>query len=552
MPATLAPPNARKRQVSRSARPQRVTPLESESQIDFVDRCRRQLRGSTDEVVAYAYREWKSAGREDEVNAIAERQFPQERFKRVNNRPVFVEHTKTRVVTHPETGEQREVTEVYDRRTLEGMVRRCNERILDTGDFSPIIDGHTPEPEAVENGVRMPDVLGYSGPYRMGIVGNRNPKYAIFCDEWHHKDCLDRLDKLQRRSPEVWMEDNISDRFFDPIAALGSSTPRLDMGLTQFARTADGRLVEKYSAVPVTPSGSSTFIPGDNGERRRTDKLEAGEPNMLSPEDVKQIVTALKQTDVWQWAQSQMQASEDTGIVDHNEADDVDPPLIPPSGATDHVEDQQLKHYECDDDDTDMVAQYMSGEADDEQLTEYMRSKRGHYQAEGSAEDGDPGHPAGDPSVAEGKLSYSRTSSREGGDMAVKYHRLLKEHTDLKQRVQGLEGQNRDKYRRARLSQRQAEGVIFDMDDEWEVVKGMTDKQFDQHVDRTMEKYERAPMSHVFPSLPTPDLPAPDSKKTQKYARERSDMIQKLILSSRERGTELSWEEAAVKVDSAA
>src|SRR5690606_8345627 len=92
--------------------------------------------------------------------------------------------------------------------------------------------------------------------------------------------------------------------------------------------TSDGRLVQKYSAAAVAPSGSNTFLPSDHGERRR-DHYDAGETDMLSPEEVKQIVDAIEQLD---WVQGVRQML-DASSPDPGMGAPPDPGMDPAAGA---------------------------------------------------------------------------------------------------------------------------------------------------------------------------------------------------------------------------
>ena len=245
-------------------------PQQNESQADFADRCHVSMGDghSTDSKNAVCFQTWRMHKGVDSLDQTAVQRFSNGDFVQVKDVPVFTEHTTT-----DSDGNM----VVYDRNALEAIAERCNERIEDTGDFSPITDGHTPDREASERGVPMPEVLGYAGPYRLGRVGNKNPRWAIFADEWWHKDDVQKLKKLRRRSPEVWLEDRMEDRFFDPIAALGAETPRLDMGMTRFARTGDGREVAKYTA--AAPSAFSVDIKDEIDVREGRQDYDCGLPH---------------------------------------------------------------------------------------------------------------------------------------------------------------------------------------------------------------------------------------------------------------------------------
>ena len=111
----------------------------------------------------------------------------------------------------------------YTRDVLEAIAENMNRRISDTGDFTPICAGHTPTDDERRRGVPMPDLVGFSGPFYVGMLGGDNPRPAIYAKNWAiFRDEVDRARKLPRRSVEVWREENPRDRYFDPIALLGA------------------------------------------------------------------------------------------------------------------------------------------------------------------------------------------------------------------------------------------------------------------------------------------------------------------------------------------
>lgn len=541
-----------------------LAPLQGETQVAFMDRALRTLPGSTDHKTAVAMAAWSNSGRDAHLEQIVRQRFPASKFRRVRNRPVFVEHTKPRMKRDPVTGHEYEVLEKYDRDALAAIVDRCNERILDTGDFSPLTEGHTPDPEEVAKGARVPDVLGYSGPYRLGMIGNKKPRWAVFCDEFQHLESVPKLDRMTRRSPEVWLEERMQDRFFDPIAALGAETPRLDTGLGRFGRRADGRLVEKYSAAAVAPSGANTFIPSDGGERKREYAADAqpsdnGAKPMMSPEDVKMIVDAIEQLPWVQFVKEQMGAQAGGGPDEAAGAGAAPPPSAPAEPPPPPAPDQNAagmppappmgapgaappppmapqQQYQCDDDDKSMASRYAAGEVSDDEFMDHFKGRKESYAASlgtGTAVTENPGKPAGTGEVAD-RAAYSRSEH----DTRVRYARLERDHNELKSKVNKLEREKRDQYRRGKLLERQAEGYVFDLDEELKDTGDLSDPQFERHLAR-VERYERSPLG--TPVLFTPPL---DPPKTDKYQLARVEGIKKLAA---EKGC--SWDEAKRQYD---
>jgi hypothetical protein len=255
------------------------TPTKDESQDDFISRCHSALSDEfteTDQRNAVCFRQWREGrGSGDSVERKAREKFGSDKFVKVADVPIFAEHT---------TKDREGNVVVYDKAALQAIATRCNERILDTNDFCPITNGHTPDEEQARQGAESPDIVGYAGNFHLGMIGNKSPRWAIFTDEYHFADEHDKLAKKPRRSVEIWTEDRMEDRFFDPIAALGAETPRLDLGLVYAKRqAANGRFVQKYAArsvrvkyqapggaVPVAP-GAMAVSPkkfGTNGKKR--------------------------------------------------------------------------------------------------------------------------------------------------------------------------------------------------------------------------------------------------------------------------------------------
>jgi len=226
-----------------------------------------------------------------------ESQFGEDEFLAVDNVPVFCEHETT-------TKDGRQIVFGYDELKL--VADRCNRRIAESGDYAAISIGHTPSPEAKSAGAPDPDVVGFAGPYRMGVLGKpgQRQRHAILADFHIFKDDVGRFKKHPRRSPELWLEDRYEEMFLDPIALLGAEAPRLDLGLLYsavFHRGGKSRRVEKYAA--VSPGPGNVFVPGDDS----TKQPYSGENPMEMQDDVIQrICEAIGQTDEMQFIRQLM------------------------------------------------------------------------------------------------------------------------------------------------------------------------------------------------------------------------------------------------------
>lgn len=311
----------------------KIAPRPGENQVSFIERCDRELYSRIPDTIErsrFLLQCWSDAGGDRELAEIAANRFPASEFHTVRNLVQFPEHVTTDI-----RGERRK----YDRKTLATIVRRCNERILDTGDFAILSEGHTPEAEDLATGAKMPETLGYVGPFRLARIGNRKPRWAIFADEHYHRSDLEKVKKRPRRSPEVFLDDMI----LDPIAALGAETPRLDTGIVRNCRKPDGRVVMKYSTASVAcyPSAGNTSPQSFRGKKKENyaagdkpmdnpnsnDDLEnhdgAAELSDVGDEQLQKIIlgvaAAVMQSKPMQWVVSQMPPDWSPGEGEHDD-----------------------------------------------------------------------------------------------------------------------------------------------------------------------------------------------------------------------------------------
>lgn len=562
-----------------------LTPLPNESQPEFAERFHSEMSQripETDARTRECFRLWdKYRAMADPLRNKANSTFRNDEFDIHQNVPVFTEHT-----TRDRAGNM----VIYDRRALAAILDRCNHRISDTGNFAPLIEGHTPDRESQAAGASMPPVLGYAGPYRLGMIGNENPRWAIFADEYHHKEDADKLRKLRRRSPEVWLEERMEDRFFDPIACLGAETPRLDMGMTRFCLTASGRAVEKYSA--AFPSATNVFVPQQGDDDKQS---YSGEATMaLSPEDLNQIVDAMMQTEPMQWAISQMGSE---GAAPESVAPDglgeggldaAPPEALPapdmPGGEPAPMgepapepmgdpmggapmddaqmtapEDDEMQPYSCDDEDYDQMQAYMAGDITDDEMMEYAAGKRRKrrpgarkksYMADGSVDDSDT-HPKGEGDIEPDQKNYSRD------------RRAQARYSRLEAKVRRLEAHNRNlqsQQKRIELDRERADraATLTDlsryhrMDEEKEIERcdpeRMSREIYEDHLEAIKTNYEKLPVG--IPMVYAPDLPH-EARDQDKYSKETVDKAKAYVLSERNAGRDCDWRSALEHVATA-
>src|SRR6056297_1601491 len=204
----------------------------------------------------------------------------------------------------------------YDAAKLGEIIRENNHRIADVDAFPTLVDRHT-----APSGHRdpaPPRTLGAIGPFRLGMVGRLNPRFAIFGDEYSKKEAADELASRPGRSVEVLTLKTNGSSYINPVAAI-SEAPRLPLPVQfSFSGEEDG-IVERYAAVapysavaPAFPGGMNTDVkkfdfssPG-SGDSDPSQSQESGQ--MLQDQDIKQLVDAIMATEQMQWVSQQMNA----------------------------------------------------------------------------------------------------------------------------------------------------------------------------------------------------------------------------------------------------
>lgn len=265
----------------------------------------------------------------------------QNRFIIEHNVPLLDEHEIDEPSIDPTTGKQTGMkTAKYTADVLQSMCNNMNARIEDTGDYCAISLGHTPDYDQRVAGQPEPEVLGFCGPFYVARIGAKRPRACIYAANWAiKKERYEESKKYPRRSVEIFREDNLHDRYFDPVAVLGGEMPARDLGLA-YSRRHQGRLVTRYSsaAMAAAPSQYNTFLPGYGGDdrKRRYSKLEQqeGSEMALTDQDIAQIIEALMNTAEMQYVSEQMQsagAKGDPTQVDPNAG--LDPNSAPPDAA---------------------------------------------------------------------------------------------------------------------------------------------------------------------------------------------------------------------------
>lgn len=523
-----------------------VWPMLNERQDAFVERADRVLkrsipdRNSRMSAIAQAWsmspseQQLQQRAREALASAVDSTADKLDQFYVTRtNRPIFPEH-ETR---GPDGSVQR-----YDRAALAAIVDRCNRRIIDTGDLAAMSAGHTPTPSQQATGMQMPDMVGFTGPFRLGLIGQDAPRWCIFADEHIFKDDYSRVLKMPRRSPEVWLEPKMADRVLDPIAVLGSETPRLDTGIGRFSRRLDPARytnVARYSMAAM-PSGSNTFVP--------TGKYSAEGENMDS-QMVQSIVEAVMQglasTAQWAWLTQQMgaeqnpvPASADTGPTPSpetipaagdsvsaqapgatsasnseaapgtpNTTDSATPNDAAPAQPTATAPAPEASASQTDNTDSGATPDELASMNDDEKQEYsrlspthqygYMKARRRHCKA-----------------GAGGAMQYSADIEK------ARYSKLEQALVQSQGEVAALRRERTRTERYSRLSQL-AQVFDFNADEEIADCVSMNDDQFNRHCERTIAKYSRRDPMAGMPDLLLPSLEAAkaDEDKKERYSR---------------------------------
>lgn len=295
--------------VAIATRPAAPQPAQGEAYAAFVARAHQALMQSipdpTDRNQA-VWEAWSAAhGTNDQDRA--DQFFAPDKYEKRPNVCYFAEHEAS-----SKDAEGNPVIRRYDATKLGEIVDENNLRIADVDAYPTIIDRHTAGP-----GMRDPSpprTLGAAGPFRLGMVGRVQPRFAIFADEYVRRDCKDAMADRPGRSVEVLTMKANGRTYINPIAAI-SEAPRLPLPVQFSFGQEDGEVVERYQAVApysvaaaAFPGGGNTFtqkFDADGDDPAANPTQESGQ--MLQDQDIRQIVEAIMNTDQMKWVAQQMQ-----------------------------------------------------------------------------------------------------------------------------------------------------------------------------------------------------------------------------------------------------
>lgn len=422
---------------------------------------------------------------------------------------------------------------VYDKPRLEAIIEKCNKRISDTGDYAAVTLGHTPDSEDGD----QPPLIGFAGPFRLGVVGEDEPKLGILADFRIFHEDVKAYRKHPRRSVEIWKDetpDGDVDIHFDPIACLSGVAPKLDLGLV-YSKDRHSQKPERYEM--STAGGTNTFIPTTDGSEKKKPERNNKEPSMLSPEDLGQIAEAMKP----------MIAEAVNEIIPAAPAMEPAPGGMPPvDTAMPDYDPDQMGHMgakfakyakEGEDDDNDGALRYMEtfDDGENDHFRKYMgdhddgRQKDMYNLLEGymKSDNYEAGAGYKCPDKEDSEQYSAKKYRKENTDLRVKYRKEVADRKSLQTKYFKLESETVDLRKAEKYAKRKAvftdlitEGYCVDVENEIETTESFTDEQFSRHVEKTIpEQYSRVPGGTV----PIPgDVPLPgktaDAKKAEKYS----------------------------------
>lgn len=440
--------------------------------------------------------------------------------------------------------------EVYGRQKLQWICDNVNRRIRDTGDFTPIVVQHTPTPEDEAAGKKHdPPLIGFAGPYHLALFGAEQPVWTIFADRFYiFKEDEQVFRKHPRRSVELWEEEDPKKRYFDPISVLGAETPALDLGILYRRASSHipvrrysyrAHLIQRYSAAAVMPSGTNTFAPAGTGLKKKNHDKEA-EQVALSPEEIHQLVDALRSLPEFQYVQEQMKAN---GGADNGEtlspidgdggSGEGDPAQVasaePASEPAPKPEDEgppekkdveMMRKYAADGDMEAFRKHYAAMDDDDRvRCMKYaMAPDAKADKVEANPTDVDeptPSAPKAEDLTEKRPMQHAKpgggqpqTKAAIDPELQLKFAKLERENSDIKQRyakleqaVAGIENGRTKAVRYAKLKDLEAEGYAFSPEEEIADVAAMSEEEWTKHQARIVKHYQRVPIGRELPQM---------------------------------------------------
>lgn len=449
----------------------------------------------------------------------AQHQFPGDQYRFQPNVCHFAEHTAAT--------RDGEITHGIEE--LKTLCRNLNLRIRDVDAFPALIDRHTVDRPSSSD--PEPQVLGYAGPFRLGMIGREEPRFAIFGDEHYKLEKLPEISRKPRRSVELIRFRSGGRSYFDPIACLGAESPRLPMPPAFYSTQA--QLLEenaelcRYSITAPAASaasvagGSNTYIPAEDNLRQTyaadsSPPLEVqlppenpAETTMLAEDDVRQLIDAILSTPQMAFLTQLMQQQQGGGMptaggMPDGEPSGATPATITPSSPGPSAPPPASAPSASVPPATEKPA--MSDSAPPPAREEnYSSHQERQY-------------------MAQHRYGQDREVIERYNVLATAHNELIRSHGTLKEQVAQLQRERSDAQRRERLQQLVSRYPGFvDLEEEIPVTlysagASMSDSDFEKHV-MQIEKY--AAKAAPTPMVPRGDLPEGVSETTrERYAAE--------------------------------
>lgn len=473
------------------------------------------------------------------------------------NVPVFDEHV----------GEHNGEPCNYNRKILEAIAKNCNDRIDDTGDWCPIVVGHTPDPDSDRG---QPEIIGYAGPFKVSVIGNKRQRACIIADFRIFADKADVYRQNPRRSVELWPEARPEDAFFDPIAVLGAETPRRSLGLV-YQRSRPGKRPVKYEMAATAPGGSNTFIPDfepDKHAMTDTNDIAAD----FAGQNVTQLAEALKPMIQAIVAES-MSAINDNQIPDediHRADAAMQPEMDAPVEPEPPVADQPEELPPMDDapaevpaptagDEPSLFSKYfkqkLSKCLEDEEMDEHNKldyMKQCYEKLDDDERDEAMGLLDGDEADDEDrKALYAKAKYMLMGDAeddeesdtpAMKFRKS--QHRELAQKYAKAQKQLDESRRKERYAKRlstlqdlESQGFVLDPANEMEFAGPLSDTAFDAFTDRVKQRYQRVNTGSIARQAVAPQR-KPASGNT---ADDLAPQAEAIVTKARKEGKSLNY-----------
>jgi hypothetical protein len=308
---------------------------------------------------------------------------------------------------------------------LQEIVNVNNKRISGTGDEIPLVIGHTKD-DAPEH--EQPEIVGYATNLQVEPFFKTGRK-CITATFKFFKDTVGKVRSFPRRSIELWL----SDYKIDPISLLGATTPERDLGLLRLSKTG----VKKYQRTM------------DMDEQMNDQNNSMGGPNQ---EIVEAVLSALQQTDVWQFlSQLAQQAGQE------EPAPEGDMGAMPPEAAAAEMP---------------------------------MEGEPAVGAEEPMPEEGGEEAPPEEPVEEEQPVQASKHNKYD----RIKLSRVEQENQVLQRELQGLKLKFQRAEREKDLIELEAEGFMLDRGEELELVSGMPDNKYKAHLQIIRKRYQKAPL----------------------------------------------------------